>query len=76
MNKSLIPREDIKDLPDTPCHPVGSHFLCGHLEMLKRLTEVFNLCGAIILVGYIMITHKILCFVSVTVKLLKEERCD
>ena len=26
MNKSLIPREDIKDLPDTPCHPVDSHF--------------------------------------------------
>ena len=25
MNKSLIPREEIKDLPDTPCHPVGSH---------------------------------------------------
>lgn len=76
MDKMSNPRDEIKDLPDTPCHPVGSHFPSRTFGGAKKLTEVFSRLGAIISVGYITITHKILCFASVAVRLLRKERCD
>ena len=42
MNKSLIPREDIKDLPDTPCHPVGSHFPLWTFGNAKKVNRSFQ----------------------------------
>ena len=72
MSKSLILREDIKDLPDTPCHPVGSSFISRTFGNAKKVNRSFQSSWCHRLVGYIMITHKILCFVSTAVRLL----CD
>ena len=42
MNKSLIPQEDIKDLPDTPCHPVGSRFPSWMFGSAKKVSRSFQ----------------------------------
>ena len=65
MNKSLILREKSKDLPDIPCYAVSSRFPSRTFGNAKKWT---NPRGAIVLVGYMMMTHKILCFVCKAAK--------
>ena len=42
MNKSLILRDEIKDLHDTPCHPVGSHFPSRTFGSAKKVNRSFQ----------------------------------
>jgi len=42
MNKPLILQEEIKDLPDTLCHPVGSHFPSHTFGSVRKVMD-FNL---------------------------------
>ena len=63
------PQDENKDLYDTLCHPVSHscHFPLHTLESVRKLTEVFVLLGVVVLVGYITIMYKMLCYVSVVV---------
>ena len=42
MNKSLIPQEDIKDLPDTLCHLVCSRFPSWTFGSAKKVNRSFQ----------------------------------
>ena len=42
MNKPLIQRDKIKDLPDTPCHPVGRHFPSRTFGSAKKVNKSFQ----------------------------------
>ena len=42
MNKPLILREEIKDLPDTPCHPVSSRFPSRTFESARKVNRSFQ----------------------------------
>ena len=75
MDKSSNPRDEIKDLPDTPCHPVGSHFLSCTFESVKKVNRS-SWCHCFSWIYYNNAQDVVFCFRAVVVRLLRKERCN